>query len=710
MFLQKLINITIYLLVFLLPLFWLPFTVEQFEFNKIYLLVFLVSAGILLWLAKMILKDKEITFKKTSLDIFIFVFLLIIILNTVFSLEKITNLYGFYGRFWPNLVGMLGLGLFYFLVSNNIELDRKAQSVKRETTTQSVKLNNFSKFFRKIYELRVTSCGLQTIFLSSIFIVVLITYLSLFGIIKDKFFNTISQSMDGLAIFLSIVFVFLIGILSFRITRNVEISKYRYVAIAALAALMLSILFLLILIDFFSAWIVIILSLSLFLGFAFWKRIFKEYPNQLALPIIAVIISLIFLFSNPLQNFFQQISFFKDIPKEILLSQRMSWTIGIQGLKEDLVLGTGIGTFNYIFNKFKPQSILESNLWNLNFSRAGNHIAEIVGTTGILGVLSYFVLIAMFLILSWKILRLKFQDVANASIQDKDIFFQMQTQIPALFGFIACLISQFVYYQTVMLAFTFWFFIILGAASWNSLKKEKSFVFAKLPELGLVFTILFYGILIGTSFFYFTIAKYYLADLYYKDYLKNPQQQLDKLEQVVNLNNLNPQYRIALAQHYLAEAANEFKKPQQDNQRILKLVASSIEQGKKASEIAPNRADIYYIQGFIYEQIQGLVQGADEWALKNYKKAIDLDPKNIQIYFVIGQHYYNKGEDDKAANWFQSAIELFPNHSNSRYLLGLIYEKKGEKQKALKEFEKVLELNPNNGEIMEKIERLKQEI
>ena len=54
---QKVINICLYSLVFLMPLFWLPVTFEAFNFNKLYLLFGLVSVGLFAWIGKMIFKE-----------------------------------------------------------------------------------------------------------------------------------------------------------------------------------------------------------------------------------------------------------------------------------------------------------------------------------------------------------------------------------------------------------------------------------------------------------------------------------------------------------------------------------------------------------------------------------------------------------------------------------------------------------------------------
>jgi hypothetical protein len=132
--LNQVIKTNIYLLVFLLPLFFLPFSFEVFEFNKQYLLFFLTSLTFFAWLAKMILVDKEIKFKRTPLDVPIVTFLLVAVVGIFFSADRISSIFGFYGKFSDGLIGLLSLVLTYFLITNNLGVEAKApnQKTKKE--------------------------------------------------------------------------------------------------------------------------------------------------------------------------------------------------------------------------------------------------------------------------------------------------------------------------------------------------------------------------------------------------------------------------------------------------------------------------------------------------------------------------------------------------------------------------------------------------
>jgi len=769
---KKIVKWSIYLLVFLMPLFWLPFSFEPFGFNKTYLLFFLSSIGLLAWLAQMVFEEKKVRFKKSPLDIFVLAFLLITILNGVFSIDRFSSWFGFYGRFWPNIIGSISLIVFYFLLTNNVSLsgkplinaDKKPISADKKIEANQPKPASIS--------------GILKIFLWSVAFVVLISYFSLFGVWSAigkavglpglmffKTFNPIGGSFQQLAVFLSFVFVLLLSVLAFSgnltgrekpLTERKKRNFWNYCLLAAIFVLLL-------IVDFWPSWLIVSLSLVLFLGFSFWKRVFREDVNRLSLSVLFLIISLVFLFSNPLQGFFRQTKVFNNLPEEIQLSQGLGWKIGLDGLKENAVLGVGMGNFSYLFSKYKPVSFVKGPFWQIRFDRASNNIAERIGTTGVLGILGYLSLIGMFLIVSWIVL--------SYSSQTENI----KIQFPLVLAFFALLVGQFVFYQNATLSFSFWLFMALGTISWGKPQKEKTIMFRKLPELGLIISILFWVVLLGIAFLYFTMAKFYIADVYYKDYLISPANNLPKLEKAVKLNSSQATYHMALAGRYLGLISEELAKPQPDKQKVIQLVALSIKEGRTATQVAPKRIAAQETLGVVYRDIQGLAQGALEWGINTFKTAIKTEPNNpvlltelgkllvvndkkdqaknlfnqalklrdnyvpavvqlanlaekegkkeegikmledlvknnkfsIDAHFQLGRMYYNEKYYKKAAGQFQSVLAIFPNHSNALYSLGLAYEKLGEKKKAIEEFQKVLKLNPDNKLIENEIEKLR---
>jgi len=753
---NQIIKFSIYLLVFLLPLFWLPFSFEAFEFNKQYLLFFFVSIAFFAWLAKQVLLDKEIRFKRTSLDIFVLAFLFVAILSAIFSVDRSSSIFGFYGRFSDSLVGLISLAVLYFLITNHVGPEVKNQKPKAE---ESPKENHSAPIISIEKLLRV--------FLVAVFFVSLVSYFSIFGLwtkldlvaggifpplMLQGIFNPVSGSMEGLTIFLSIALVLTIGL--FLWTRE-KLALLGYFLLVVLG------LGLLIIINYNPAWIILLVSLSLFLVLVLIKRIFRENVNKLLLPIFLIIISTIFLFIEA--GIF-------PLPREEVLDQRISWKVALGAATENLksgFLGSGIGTFHYGFARHKPLEINQTWLWQIRFDRPGSHLAEIFATTGFLGILSYLLIVGIFLLIFWFLVGPKSQFPVSSF------------QFPILMTFVALLVGQLVYYQNTTLAFTFWLVLGLGAVSWPKSLKEKTISFRNFPELSLMFLtlIIILGIVIF-SLYYFGF-KFYLADANYKKSLEvEGEAQIEKLEKAVNLNPHFLPYRVALSRAYLFELFRELQKPleEQDKLKIQTLIASMIDEAKRTTDLWPNSVVSWENLGIIYREIIGIVAGAADWSIKSFERAIELeptnpvlytelgklymfledkekakeyferalekksdyadaiiqkalllerkdileeaiakledliirDPWNIEVYFQLGRLYFNAGRLDEAIFQLERVVELMPNHTNALYSLAIVYREKGEIEKAIEALEKVLELDPGNQEVIQKLEELKE--
>jgi len=726
---DRVIKYSLYLLIFLIPLFFLPFSFEKFEFNKLYLLFFLTIISFFAWLAKQILVEKEIKFRKTSLDAPVLIFLAIAILSAIFSVDKYSSFFGFYGRFSDGLITLISCVILYFLLTNygsSTSIDRVVR-----------------------------------VFLISAALVILMTLLSIFGIwgkllgdrlpqmMLQRNFNPVAGSLEGLAMFLSVLVVLLV----MMILQSSVIFNY---------LLLIGAVGLLLIIDFSVAWLTLILTLSIFTIFALRKRLFKEKATKILLPMLLIVIAGISLMIN-----YQLLITNLKLPKEQILGQGTSFEIGVTTLFDNIknsLLGSGIGTFFYDFSKEKPAQFNQTLFWQVRYDRPGNHISELLATTGLLGVMSYFLLVGVFLLISLALLE------ARSS----------KSQIPLLMTFLALLVGQFFYYQNVVLAFLFWLILGLSMGSWEELIKEKKLAFGNFPELNLVFRIflMLVGLIVIVAGFWG--QKIYRADMIFSqgEAKNSALERIKLIEKAVKLNPKLAHYRNILARSYLTETLDEMRKPaaQQDSVKIQTNIAKAIDTAKVASEISPNNIVNWETLGIVYREIRGLASGALDWGIKSFTRAItlepanpvlhtelgklyllsgeiekakteiekaltlkpdyldaqiqmalvaekegktdeaikkmeklaDLYPLNTDILFQLGRLYYNNEKIQEAISVLERVIRVQPNHSNALYSLGVIYSKKGEKQKAIQYFEKVLELNPDNQDIIQKIKDLKK--
>lgn len=739
--LSKVVKYSIYVLVFLLPLFWLPFSFEMFEFSKLYLLFFLVSLGFFAWLAKMVIYDKEIRFKRSPLDYFVLGFLFVAVLSAFFSVDKDSSVFGFYGRFSNGLIGLLSLGALYFLVTNNVGVKPKAQNSNDKSNPKPA---------TQISEI-------LNLFLYSAGAVVLIGYLSIFRVwqmvgafwpqvMMQRTFNPVAGSLEGLTIFLAVIVVLLTGILLTK-SRNFKFQTIFY------WALLLASLGLLVIVDFTMAWVVLLATLVLFVGLSLWKRLFRENVNRLLIPILLIIIAAALIPLKPINL---------ALPQEQVLSQSMSWQVGFgeatSGIKSGF-LGSGIGTFHYDFAKEKPVEINQTWLWQIRFDRAGSHMAEVLGTMGFLGILSCLGLIGMFLLISYFL-------ISNRS------------SLPFLMTFLALIVGQFVYYQNLTLAFAFWLMLGLTVVAWQKPIEEKVISFKNFPELSLILSTVVIVLAIAVLAFYYFGVNFYLADVNYNQGLRFlGEDRVEKMEKAVDLNPYSPRYRVALSRTYFYEALQELQKPQgeRDSRMIENRVARAINEARTAADLQPKFVANWENLGIIYREIGGVAQGAADWGVKSFEKAISLEPTNPVLYTELGKLYAALGDNQKAKEKFRQAIEkkpdysealiqealileredvlgeaiarlegllrvnpfnieamfqlgrlyfnnnqideaieqfrrvtiLVPDHSNAHYSLGVAYTAQGETNLAIGEFEKVLELNPGSQDVISKLESLR---
>jgi tetratricopeptide (TPR) repeat protein len=98
------------------------------------------------------------------------------------------------------------------------------------------------------------------------------------------------------------------------------------------------------------------------------------------------------------------------------------------------------------------------------------------------------------------------------------------------------------------------------------------------------------------------------------------------------------------------------------------------------------------------------VTGRTDLAIEEYKRVIELDPKNDVAYAALGRIYENKHDYEVAQREFKKALEINPYNFFARDRLWNIYFKQGKNRLAIEEIKKILEIQPQN-ESLKKILR-----
>ncbi len=741
--LNKILKVLMYAMVFLMPVFFLPFSFEVLEFNKLYLLFFLVWASVLVWLLKMIVQDKAIKIRFSFIDYFVLAFAGVGIFSSIFSVDKLSSIFGYYGRFSTGLVSILSFTAFYFLMANNIGRSEKS-NIKRSNLQKEVRPRGGER------EGIVSVSGVIKALLYSATVVILFAYFSLLGVwiklaqISSGLASVIgkialrvspagltAQSMAVFLVVMVILAVFVIlGGLNWSGFSSIEQGnskrkkgKGEGFKIFCGAFVLLSFI-LLIVTDFTPAWIILTLGLIALVGMILKRRILKNDVHRLILPIALIILSVLFIILNIRVLVGGLIAnndniYYNFMPERNLV-QGESWDTALNttmgGFKNALI-GSGLGTFSYDFSKYKPVSMNEGNLWAIRFDRPGNVFAEILATMGILGLLSFVLLIISFFLAPLGI-------GARLFNKGKPKFPKIKLDHGTAFlmlVFATVILVQFSYYQTLTLGFLFWLFaaLMVGWRAEQLAGEEKTFVkeigfrLKDFTEMALVVETVLIVLFLAFIVVSFFGVKFYLADTQYVKALNAPEldNKVSALQEAIRLNPKQVRYQMVLSRVFLAKAqeglatgrTDENQQEIVDNIKLAQMFAMS------ATQITPQQITAWQGLADLYSNTMTIAQDNKQFAnltIDALNRASELDPRNPDIYTQIGNMYLVLEQKSDAEEAFKKAIQQKIDYIPANISLALMWESAGDAGGATTKLEWLVSKYPTNADVLFQLGRM----
>ncbi len=164
-------------------------------------------------------------------------------------------------------------------------------------------------------------------------------------------------------------------------------------------------------------------------------------------------------------------------------------------------------------------------------------------------------------------------------------------------------------------------------------------------------------------------------------------------------NDTSIQYRLALAESYVAEVAMETG----DKNAARAAAEEGIKAAQRITTASPAMAEYHRVLGTLCGQVipanvlVGLKYGS--CARDEVNKAVELDPKSSANYLSrgVGNYYLPPsfgGGADVAIKDFEKAIVLDPRSSEAHLWLGLALRKANRNAEARRELQRSLELDP----------------
>jgi protein O-GlcNAc transferase len=151
---------------------------------------------------------------------------------------------------------------------------------------------------------------------------------------------------------------------------------------------------------------------------------------------------------------------------------------------------------------------------------------------------------------------------------------------------------------------------------------------------------------------------------------------------------------------YSAKSQKEMKSPfaKGAEERFAKahefLKAQKLDEALKefdeAAKLSPKTPVIYYWLGIVY-----FSKKDPENAIVNFKKVLDLEPKNYHAIGMIGKILsFDKNKLDEAIDQLNAALAINPDFAEAHFDLGRIYALKGDMTRSMAEFGVILRNEP----------------
>ena len=659
--LEKISKIVPIITLFLVPIFFLPFSSEFYSFNKLALIVVSTIILLILWGLKTI-KGEKLEIIQSPIDKWLIAFLAVLILSTIFSISKTDSIYGQQGR-WLGLGAFVVMLIYYYL------------STPAFKDSKLIKISTY---------LLVGSATISSL-------VSILSYYKIF-ISSSPFVRFQNFSLTG-----SIKDAVLIAALSFVASIYLSLREKNTVSKVILMAATAVNLFFIAITGTVLGWVLSAIGLGLIV-FSTNKSGISKNKSSLIINTVGIIAPILALVLIPGTR---KILVSNDYIGEITLPMKESWAVVTSTIRDYPFVGTGPSTFHLNFSRFKPLSMNTTTYWSNTFDKPYNELFNLLSTTGILGALIGVLLFIGILSFAKK----------SKEVRDDSGYIEISSIL-----LVMVVISFALNHATILSVFLMFSFLsmlvgahlsanpgnlkivkpvsleVTGLASISS-PEDQTVISGSYTKLLLAIPAFLIAGYLGYAGFRTYAGEYYMRNslnaIASNDLAKAYQYQISALK----YNSGRDSYYDAFSKINMTIAiALASKDPQEltdkDRQDIQALISQALQNSKIATEqVGPLNVSNWTTRAQIYQNLINVAQNALEWSISAYNTAIQLDPVNPQLRLNLGGVYFAAGDYLSAANQFRQAITLKQDYANARYNFALSLIALGELEQAKSELE-----------------------
>jgi len=664
---------SLFVVIVLLPIFFLPFTQVPIETSKGLLFVVGLAVSIIFWIAARF-SDGKISLPKSWLLLSAFGVLLVFLISALFSSALQVSLFGI----------MLDVGTFYFMLGAFFLM-----------LLSSIVLKDIKNAKTVFWGIIISSAVLFLFQSVRLFMPDLFSL----GILGGKTDNILgSWNAFGLfAGFSTIMSLFIVEF--FSVPKRIK----WLLGILIVFSVVLSAV-----VNFPLIWEILgIFALIIFIykiSFSFGRKQEEggEKKHFPAFSFAVVMVSLLFFMSG---QFIGGL-----LPNSLNLSNveiRPSFgaTMSVTGkaLMKNPVLGVGPNKFGEVWAMYKPQVINATQFWDTSFNSGSGLLPTFASTTGSLGILAWFTFFILFIMVGAKSL---FASIKNNMNWEVVVFF-----VASLYLFV----SSF-FYSTgevmFLLAFAFTG-IFIGLSSANRSNGEISMSFLDDPRKSF-FSILFLVILmIISAAAGFKYVERLASVSYFGKTLSASTIPMaeDSITKAISLHQ-NDLYLRTYTQVYLTKINSIVTKGSALSEIDKADLQTSFDQAVNGAQLAVAYNSKNYLNynslGVVYNTVGLLgVKDAYSKAIEAYKTASTLNPLNPGIKLAIARIYFADGKIKEAKDFVKEALSLKPDYIEALITISQIEKSEGNNTAAISYAETALSLAPDSQDLIQYINSLK---
>lgn len=722
---RRAIEYLFYALFLLVPLVFWKDTSELFEFNKMWVTFIIAILIGFFWLSRMVL-SKQIIFRRTILDIPILLFLGSQIISTVLSLDRHISLWGYYSRWNGGLLSIITyIFLYYAFVSNlaNIKTVMRSLVVSLISGLIVVAWALPSRFghdptclvFRGTFDVSCWTADFQP---------------------KVRMFGSLGQPdwLAGyLAILLPLAGAFVLN--EVRQTKN-YLKNYKL--------LFYSVCFLLFYVSLLftnsrAGVAGSILSLLVFgaIYLVLNKKDLSPVKNKFVAGFLALIVLISFVagVNVPIADKISLNTVMAHVKKVDISTQtaqtaanqqaqsvsntelggsnsfeirKIVWRGALIAWKANPIFGTGVETYAFAYYKYKPIEQNRVSEWNYLYNKAHNEYLNYLATTGILGLLTYLSMIALFgAFVKTNLLNLGFKRLqflkAKVKWDTKDPLI-----LSLLMSYFAILVINFFGFSVVIMNIYLFLIPAFALILYEFLKPQAPekkidyisyFQWLSVCAIGVVAIFLIYML----ARFWIADAKYALGANY--DQVQQYQTAYPLLHEAVALRK-EPVFEDEMSVNDAILATQlAYSQSSQSASLIQGLVSEAISTNNSLTQAYPNNVIFWKSRVRIFYTLSNVDPSFGPQALQAVEKTATLAPHDAQILYNLGVLYGQSGDNKNAISVLQKTVDYKPDYADAHFALGVFYHEasvdKNSKiinqdyhRKALSEMQTTVKLNP----------------